>query len=232
MVNQKVYNMIFKKILDTGHIKSTELIEFVRETIDIKDCKDEELSIILELISQNPNISSGTQMMGNSVLFMEFWWIGPNIVIFQESETTESRKNLNLEDAAISIIKNEERIEVQDLIIRLGRKYRDASATDIISALHALQYNTCGIKINGSIYPYESGTEFFYNKLPTLEEFTKDTPHTEVFNTATKSEPKYICPDCGDNVRKRLDITLTSNPPKYRYECDNPDCKYVAFHVI
>lgn len=232
MVNQKVYNMIFKKILDTGHIKSPELIEFVRETVDTKECRDTELLNILELISQNPNISCGTQMIDDTALFMEFWWAGPNIVIFEEAKTTETYKSLNLTDSAISIIKNEERIEVQDLIIKLGREYRNASASDIISALHTLQYNTCGIKINGSIYPYEPGTEFFYNKLPTLEEFTKDLPNTEVVNMATKSEPKYICPDCGDNVRKRLDMTLTSNPLKYRYECDNPDCGYVAFHTI
>ena len=233
MTKQKVYNMIFKKILDTGHIKSPELIEFVRETVDTKECRDIELSSILELISQNPNISSGTQMMDDTSLFMEFWWVGPNIVIFEEAKTTNS---LDLTDAAISIIKSEKRIKVQDLIVKLGREYRNASASDIMSALHALQHNAYNIKINGSIYPYEPGTEFFYNQLPTLEEFTKDIPHTEVFNTATKSEPKYICPDCGGDVRKRLDIRLdiilTSYPPKYRYECDNPDCKYVAFHEV
>lgn len=230
MVNQKVYNMIFKKILDTGHIKSPELIEFVRETVDNKECRDTELSRILDLISQNPNISSGTQMNDDTTMFMEFWWIGPDIVIFEEA--IEPCNSLDLTDAAISIIKSEKRIKVQDLIVKLGREYRNASASDIMSALHALQHNAYNIKINGSIYPYEPGTEFFYNQLPTLEEFTKDIPHTEVFNTATKSEPKYICPDCGGDVRKRLDITLTSIPPRYRYECDNPDCKYVAFHEV
>lgn len=231
MTKQKVYNMVFKKILDTGRIKSPELIEFVRETVDEKECRDTELSRILDLISQNPNISSGTQMNDDTTMFMEFWWIGPDIVIFEEA--IEPCESLDLIDAAISIIKNEKRIGVQDLILKLGREYRNASASDIISTLRTLQqYNTYGIKINGSIYPYEPGTEFFYNELPTLEEFSKNLPHVEYFNTATKSEPKYICPDCGDNVRKRLDITLTSNPPKYRYECDNPDCKYVAFHEI
>lgn len=233
MIKQRVYNMIFKKILSHKHISNTELVPFIRESISEKDFGDTELAYVLDLIKKNPNISSGTQMSNDTAIFTEYWWIGPDIVIFEDDENNKFCETQNLTDIAISIIKNEGKIGVQDLIIKLGRLYRNVSASDIMRTINALQYNNYGIKINGSIYPYEPGTEFIYNGLPTLEEFTKDLPHTEIVNMATKSEPKYICPDCGGDVRKRLDIVLTSNPVKYRYECDNnPDCKYVAFHEV
>lgn len=234
MTNQKIYNMVFKKILDTGHIKSPELIEFVRETVDEKECRDTELAYILELITKNPNISSGTQMKDDTALFMEFWWCGPDITIIENNkDTREPYKTLDLFDQAISIVKSKKRIGVQDLIIEIGRINRNALASDIIGVLRHLEYNKCGIRIDGCIYPYDDKTEFYYNELPTLEEFVKDHPHIEVVNKATKSEPKYICPECGGNVRKRLDLVLTSNPVKYRYECDNnPNCTYVAFHEM
>ena len=39
-------------------------------------------------------------------------------------------------------------------------------------------------------------------------------------NTCNYSEVKYKCDKCGGNMRKRNDIVLASNPPKYQYECD------------
>ena len=105
MIKQKVYNMIFNKILEVGHIKSPQIIEFVRETVSEKECSNSELSHIVELISQNPNISSGTQMADDVAAFMEFWWIGPDIVILEKEKTQNLYDSVDLFNQAVSIIK-------------------------------------------------------------------------------------------------------------------------------
>lgn len=140
---------------------------------------------------------------------------------------------LRIYNQAIDIIKKEKSINVANLIIQLADLNKDIDSLTLITAIRRLEYDRANnIKIQGSIYPYTEGARFIYNELPTLEEFTKNLPHTEVINKATKSEPKYICPECGGDVRKRLDMVLTSNPVKYRYECDNPNCTYVAYHEV
>lgn len=37
------------------------------------------------------------------------------------------------------------------------------------------------------------------------------------------------CPRCGKHLWKRLDMVLTSNPPKYQYECD---CGWTGYHTV
>ena len=36
------------------------------------------------------------------------------------------------------------------------------------------------------------------------------------------------CPNCGTKLHKRIDIILTSNPPKYYYEC--PKCNWTGIN--
>lgn len=45
------------------------------------------------------------------------------------------------------------------------------------------------------------------------------------------SEPKYLCPVCEKGgMRRDETVVLTSNPPSYRYECDN--CHHITYHHI
>ena len=59
--------------------------------------------------------------------------------------------------------------------------------------------------------------------LPTREEYIKNDGSFYI-DGYKYSEPKYICPKCGGNVRKNLSIVLTTYPPKYEYMCDS--CGY------
>lgn len=79
MINQKVYNMIFKKIFDDGHVSSIQLIDFVRKSVDEHECRNTELAQILEKISENPNISIASigEEYDNSMA-IEYWWCGPD----------------------------------------------------------------------------------------------------------------------------------------------------------
>ena len=43
----------------------------------------------------------------------------------------------------------------------------------------------------------------------------------------TRSQVNIECPKCGAKLFRRNDIVLTSNPPKYQYECDK--CNWVGY---
>lgn len=59
-----------------------------------------------------------------------------------------------------------------------------------------------------------------HSSLPTKEEWLKTHEHNSFINTCEFSEPKFKCPKCADGgMCKNLSIVLTSNPPKYLYEC-------------
>lgn len=60
----------------------------------------------------------------------------------------------------------------------------------------------------------------------TREEYIQNNQESMFRNNNIYSEIKYTC-ECGGNVRKRLDIVLTSYPPKYQYECDK--CSKVEY---
>lgn len=67
----------------------------------------------------------------------------------------------------------------------------------------------------------------FQKGLPTREEYTeKLNPFKHTF--ADWSEPKYICPECGEGgMRRREDIVFASNPPMRMYQCDK--CAFTEF---
>lgn len=63
------------------------------------------------------------------------------------------------------------------------------------------------------------------SRLPTQDEYK------ELFATISRSNewsnPLYICPKCGGNVRRNETIVLTSNPPKHQYKCEKCGfCEY------
>ena len=45
----------------------------------------------------------------------------------------------------------------------------------------------------------------------------------------TRVKTDIECPKCKRNLWKRMDIVLTSDPPKYQYECE---CGWVGYHTI
>lgn len=68
--------------------------------------------------------------------------------------------------------------------------------------------------------------------LPSEEEYfeqKKQTYRNDGFMLSTYSEPLYMCPKCGGQVRRNETMVLTSYPPQYRFECDN--CGYVTSHI-
>lgn len=69
-------------------------------------------------------------------------------------------------------------------------------------------------------------------ELPSKQKYIHDNLMyiNSITNIGEYSEPKYKCPCCGGNMRKRLDIILTSLPPKFQYECDTCDnVEYLNF---
>ena len=64
-----------------------------------------------------------------------------------------------------------------------------------------------------------------HQDLPSEEEYVKMyRPQMDLDLLNIKSEPKYRCPKCSGIMRKRIDFSLQTFPPQYRYECD--DCDY------
>ena len=49
------------------------------------------------------------------------------------------------------------------------------------------------------------------------EEFNPVTSRAYIFEKYELTEIE--CPICGSLLRKRTDIVLTTNPPRYKYEC-------------
>lgn len=63
-------------------------------------------------------------------------------------------------------------------------------------------------------------------RLPTKQEYMQRSPQASVMYNKY-SEPKYKCEHYEGSMRKRLDIILTSLPPKFQYECDT--CNNVEY---
>lgn len=51
---------------------------------------------------------------------------------------------------------------------------------------------------------------------------------TEYIFPVDKIKTEINCPKCGKPLWKRVDMILTSNPPKYQYECD---CGKIEYHT-
>lgn len=74
-------------------------------------------------------------------------------------------------------------------------------------------------KTTGDVHVTEEKTPEFVKDLPSAEEYQKSLEQF-IFNEAW-SEPKYLCPKCGEGgMRRREDIVLASYPPQRLYECD------------
>lgn len=74
-------------------------------------------------------------------------------------------------------------------------------------------------KTTGDVHVIEEKTPEFVKDLPSAEEYQKSLKQF-IFNEAW-SEPKYLCPKCGEGgMRRREDIVLASYPPQRLYECD------------
>lgn len=55
------------------------------------------------------------------------------------------------------------------------------------------------------------------------EEYKPEPVHEQIY--------KYTdieCPKCGHKIVKRMDLVLTSNPPKYQYECH--ECGWIGYN--
>ena len=69
------------------------------------------------------------------------------------------------------------------------------------------------------------------NNLPTRAEYVKTSyTHTPIIETKEWSDPKYICPLCGDGgMCKNLRVVFASNPPRYKYKCN--ECGHIDYHT-
>lgn len=68
------------------------------------------------------------------------------------------------------------------------------------------------------------------DNLPSLEEYKDSFGKSKYSKNAPPiwSEPKFKCPKCGGNVRRKENEICPTIPPKHTYKCDNPDCDYVV----
>lgn len=74
-------------------------------------------------------------------------------------------------------------------------------------------------KTTGDVHVTEEKTPEFVKDLPSAEEYQKSLE--QFIPNETWSEPKYLCPKCGEGgMRRREDIVLASYPPQRLYECD------------
>lgn len=91
------------------------------------------------------------------------------------------------------------------------------STTTTITNGSKLTYNFG--KTTGDVHVTEEKTPEFIRNLPSVEEYQKSLGQF-TFNEEW-SEPKYLCPKCGEGgMRRREDIVFTSYPPQRLYECD------------
>ena len=49
------------------------------------------------------------------------------------------------------------------------------------------------------------------------KDFTNN--NKEIYYPSNREITEIKCPECGEPLYRRIDIILTSYPPKYRYEC-------------
>ena len=56
------------------------------------------------------------------------------------------------------------------------------------------------------------------------EDVAYQCPETSAYTGLQKTD--IDCPICGKKIYKRMDIVLTSHPPKYQYECE---CGWVGY---
>lgn len=62
--------------------------------------------------------------------------------------------------------------------------------------------------------------------LPTADEYRESIGFPYYFQREW-SEPKYACPACGGGMCRNETVVLTSNPPKYEYQCNK--CGHVEY---
>lgn len=60
----------------------------------------------------------------------------------------------------------------------------------------------------------------------TWEDFKQRELPTNV--TISRIKVDVDCPRCKRKLWKRMDVVLTSNPPKYQYECN---CGWTGYHT-
>lgn len=66
----------------------------------------------------------------------------------------------------------------------------------------------------------------FQKGLPMRDEYMEKLNPFK-YTLADWSEPKYICPECGGNMRRNEVCVFASNPPMRMYQCDK--CTFVEF---
>lgn len=239
MIKQQIYNMIFKNIMDFRQITSIQLIHIIRKKFTKEAISDHEISEVFKLIIDNPNIAHANSTDG---MYIEFFYAGPKFEIIENDELSNnngltSRDIEFLYDEALNYIKENKNVNVSSIGALISRVSESVGlkpdANEFIMLLNKL--SCCvGMTVIGTIYPYDPDTRFVY-ELPSLEDFENTNNSKSDFSSIKlyeKSDPIYICPKCGNSVRKLLGLTLTSNPPKYKYVCDNDKCDYSAFHEV
>lgn len=96
-------------------------------------------------------------------------------------------------------------------------EYEYTSTTTTTTNGSKLTYNFG--KTTGDVHVTEEKTPEFVKDLPSAEEYQKSLE--QFISNETWSEPKYLCPKCGEGgMRRREDIVLASYPPQRLYECD------------
>ena len=108
--------------------------------------------------------------------------------------------------------------------------YKDSIRTNISTTTTTLTNGSKLIynfgKTTGDVRVTEEKTPEFIKDLPSAEEYQKSLEQFS-FNKIW-SEPKYLCPKCGEGgMRRREDIILASYPPQRLYKCDK--CDYTEY---
>ena len=68
-------------------------------------------------------------------------------------------------------------------------------------------------------------TDMEKDELPTRDGYIQNRNRILSIN----DKPLYKCPKCGSGVRRDDSVIYTSNPPKYKYECENPNCGFIEY---
>lgn len=83
--------------------------------------------------------------------------------------------------------------------------------------------------INNTSSEKKESASTVYTNLPSKDEYFKEKAESHSYWGGARprySQPLFRCPKCGGYVRKDNSIAMLSDPPQYRYHCD--DCDYAT----
>lgn len=219
ITTQDLYNLALEKIIHNKTISYSKLICDIRESVST-DIDKEQINVLYKHLQHNPNIKfEPNANLGCS----EIRYTGPTLqdifmpIIYRITDDCIKNIECARVDSMIARIQNEfiGQISTVDGILEIIRDIIDAN-DDII--------------LYGQLHSFDGNAKIINMKnLVSEEEYSTNTNTQDYVNINEKSEPKFKCSKCGGNVRKYLNIRLMSNPPKYKYECDN--CGNITYHA-